>query len=257
MPHKILQFGPLEFRFNWLIALCVLASFSTLVRLGLWQMERAQEKIAEQTLFMEAGNLQATPITQVPVAGLEFDTMQHQNRRVVLQGSYLNENPVFMIYQTYNEQIGYEIVSPVKVTGQDLIVFVSRGWSGIADVDALAASLTPITNPVELQGQIFISNTTMASQSNNLQSIKWPLLIRYFNITELQPLFDSPTFPYIVRLAENQPGVMIRHWPAVTVDSGRNFSYALQWFSMAIALLAVSLILSSNILKLRNKSANS
>ena len=62
--------------------------------------------------------------------------------------------------------------------------------------------------------------------------------------------FDSPLFPYVIRLGVDQPGVLVRHWPAVTSNTSQNFSYALQWFSMAIALLMVSLILSSNILAL-------
>jgi cytochrome oxidase assembly protein ShyY1 len=78
----------------------------------------------------------------------------------------------------------------------------------------------------------------------------WPLVIRYLNMDELAPEFQAPLFPYVVRLAENQPGVLIRHWPVVLVDSGRNFTYALQWFAMAIAVIAVSLVLSSNWLKL-------
>jgi surfeit locus 1 family protein len=71
---------------------------------------------------------------------------------------------------------------------------------------------------------------------------------------ELAPHFQFTLFPYVVRLAEKQPGVLIRHWPVVLVDSGRNFSYALQWFAMAIAVIAVSLILSSNLLLLAQRN---
>ncbi len=74
-------------------------------------------------------------------------------------------------------------------------------------------------------------------------------------MNELAPHFSSPLFPYAVRLAEGQPGVLVRHWPVVLVDSGRNFSYALQWFAMAIAVIAVSLILSSNVLQLSKRNS--
>jgi cytochrome oxidase assembly protein ShyY1 len=74
-------------------------------------------------------------------------------------------------------------------------------------------------------------------------------VLRYPNMDELTPLFAAPLFPYVVRLAEGQPGELVRFWPVVSVDSGRNFSYALQWFAMAIALSLVSLILSSNLLQ--------
>jgi cytochrome oxidase assembly protein ShyY1 len=244
-----LKFGKLEFRFNWLIAVCVLLFAGGLVRLGLWQLDRASEKIELQRSFQQSGEQEATPILEVPVAGLEFDMIQHQNRRVALRGHYLNDQSIFLIYQTYQTQIGYEIVTPFQLDEGDLIVMVSRGWSGINDYKALVSSLPRIEGPLLLEGQIYVPTAQQASQTNIVQEVTWPLVTRYLNMDELQPWFQSTLFPYVVRLAENQPGVLIRHWPVVLVDSGRNFSYALQWFAMAIAVIAVSLILSSNLLK--------
>jgi len=245
-----LTLGKLAIRINWLILACVLLSCSGLLRLGFWQLGRAQERSAQQQTYLASGELQATPIGEVPTAGLEFDTLQHQNRRVLLRGEYLNDKSIFMIYQTYQEQIGYEVVTPFKVEGLDLIVLASRGWSGINEVEALAAALPRIEGTQELQGQIHVPTAGLAAQTNTLQDSSWPLVLRYLNPDELAPLFDAPLFPYAVRLATGQPGVLVRHWPLVLVDSGRNFSYALQWFAMAVALALVSLILSSNLLQL-------
>lgn len=253
MSGRTFYLGKLELRINWLIAACVVLSMAGLVRLGLWQLDRAQEKIALQESFQELGSQQATPIENVPVAGLEFDVLQHQNRRVVMQGRYLNQQNIFLIYQTYEEQLGYEIVTPFKVENLDLVVMVSRGWSGINDTQELAASLLPIEGQQTLQGQIYVPTPAQASRSSSLARVQWPLTIRYLNINELMPYFDSPLFPYVVRLGADQLGVLVRHWSEVMVDTGRNFSYALQWFAIAIALLIVSLILSSNILVLLRK----
>jgi cytochrome oxidase assembly protein ShyY1 len=242
--------GSVVFRIHWLILLCVLLAMSGLVRLGVWQMGRAQEKIAEQESFVDSGQLQATPLAEVPTAGIEFDSLQHQNRRVVMRGEYLNAQSIFLIYQTYQGQIGWEIVTPFRVQDQQLIALVSRGWNGTGSYEALAAALPVVEGEVEVQGQIFVPTASMAAKTNGDLDIKWPLVMRYLNTTELAPLFDAPLFPYVIRLAEDQPGVLVRHWPAVMVDAGRNFSYALQWFAMAIAVGIVSLILSSNALQL-------
>ncbi|MES2627200.1 MAG: SURF1 family protein [Pseudomonadota bacterium] len=254
MASSLLKFGKLEFRFNWLIAICVLLFAGGLVRLGLWQLERASEKIETQRSFQQSGEQQATPITEVPIAGLEFDLIQHQNRRVALSGHYLNDKSIFLIYQNYQTQIGYEIVTPFQLDDSDMIVMVSRGWSGISDYAELAATLPRIEDQLLLEGQLYVPTAKQASQENIPHDLAWPLVIRYLNMEELAADFQSPLFPYVVRLAENQPGVLIRHWPVVLVDSGRNFSYALQWFAMAIAVIAVSLILSSNLLRLTQQN---
>lgn len=245
-----LKLGKLEFRINWVIAACVLLFAAGLVRLGIWQLDRASENIALQRSFQQSGEQEATPIAEVPVAGLEFDLIQHQNRRVAMTGHYLNDRSIFLIYQTYADQIGYEVVTPFRLDDIDMTVMISRGWSGISDDAELASALPRIDGTLRLEGQIYVPTAKQASLTNAAHDETWPLVLRYLNMDELSPRFDTPLFPYVVRLAVEQPGVLIRHWPVVLVDSGRNFSYALQWFAMSIAVIVVSLILSSNFLTL-------
>ena len=244
-----LTIGRLIIRIHWLVLVCVLLTTSGLVRLGVWQLARAQEKIAQQDSFQESGQLQATPLSEVPTAGIEFDILQHQNRHVVLRGNYLNDQTVFLIYQTFESQIGWEVVTPVRMEGQNLIALVSRGWSGIGSYEELAANLPFIDGTIDLEGQIFVPTASFAARDNGNPESKWPLVLRYLNMAELAPLFDAPLFPYVIQLNEGQSGVLVRHWPAVGIISGRNYSYALQWFAMAIAVALVSLILSSNLLR--------
>jgi surfeit locus 1 family protein len=114
-------------------------------------------------------------------------------------------------------------------------------------VDALAASLPSINGSVDIEGQLYVPTPEQAAQPGEALTAEWPRVQRHLNAEELAPLFAAPLFPYVVRLAEKQPGVLVRHWPLVLVDSGRNFSYALQWFAMAIAVALASLYLGSNI----------
>lgn len=253
MKTKLLTVGDLEIRFNLIIVICVLFAFSGLIRLGLWQLDRAQEKIETQETFQELSEQEATPIENVPVAGREFDAIQHQNRQVGITGQYLNGNSIFLIYQTYEEQLGFEIITPFKLSTADLIIMVSRGWSGISSEEELARVLPKIYEELNLQGQIYVPTEKESARTNNIENISWPLTTRYLNINEIAGNFDSPVFPYVVRLGIEQPGVLVRHWPAVSSDTSQNFSYALQWFSMALALLMVALVLSSNILLLIKK----
>lgn len=251
----LIRAGRLQIRFNWLVALCVLLAVAGLLRLGFWQLGRAQEKLAEQAEFLQAGSSQVTPLAELPIAGRELDALQHQNRRVTVTGEYLNPNSIFLIYQTWEEQPGFEVVTPVRINGDDRLVLVSRGWSGIGAVEELAAALPRIDGMVTLEGQLYIPTASEAARSNALNAraaagSEWPLVLRYLNVADIAPHFEQPLFPYVVRLAPEQPGLLIRHWPLVRVDSNRNFSYALQWFAMAIAVLIVALILSSNLLTL-------
>lgn len=250
MPSRRIQLGPLQLRWHWPIALAVLLAAGGLVRLGLWQLDRAGEKIEQQEAYTAAGSETATPLAQVPIAGLPFDQQQHQNRRVVMQGQFLEQQHIFLIYQTWEEQLGYEVLTPLRLADDNRIVLVSRGWSGQADTQQLAAALEPLPGLRQVEGQLHVPTEREASRSNSSQNPDWPLIRRYVNMAELAPFFDAPLFPYVVRLMPGQDGLLVRHWPEAVVATDRHFSYALQWFSMAIAVLLVSLLLSSNLREL-------
>lgn len=241
-----LTFGPLVLRIHWPIAVGVVLAVTGLARLGLWQLERAQEKVEQQLAFQAAGQQAPTPLSEVPIAGVQFDALQHQNRRVVLRGEYLNERNIFLIYQAYEDQIGWEVITPFLLEDGSQVALVSRGWSGIGTVEELAAAVPAITGRVAIEGQLFVPTPEQSAQRGDALAAEWPRIQRHLNSGELAPLFAAPLFPYVVRLAEKQPGVLVRHWPLVLVDSGRNFSYALQWFAMAIAVALASLFLGSN-----------
>lgn len=242
-----LNVGPLELRIHWWKALCIVVVVAGLARLGLWQLDRAQQKVDQQLAFQAAGERAPTPLDEVPIAGLVYDAMQHQNRRVVLRGHYLNDRNIFLIYQAYEDQIGWEVITPFQVEGADQIALVSRGWSGIGAIEELKAAVPAISGTVTVEGQLYVPTPEQAAEPGDAIAEEWPRVQRHLNTDELVPLFsDAPLFPYVVRLAAGQPGVMVRHWPVVLVDSGRNFSYALQWFAMAIAVAAASVFLGSN-----------
>lgn len=241
-----LTFGPLVLHIHWAKALAVLVLITGLTRLGLWQLDRAQEKIDLQLAFQAAGERAAVSLDEVPIAGVTFDALQHQNKRVVLTGHYINDRNIYLVYQAYEDQIGWEIITPFQVDGDDRIALVSRGWSGLGTVEELTAALPAITGTVTIEGQLYVPTEEQAAESGETFTETWPRVQRRLNTTALTPLFDAPLFPYVVRLAEKQPGLLVRHWPLVLVDSGRNFSYALQWFAMAIAAALASLFLASN-----------
>lgn len=257
MKSRTFTFGELEVRFNWSVALFVLVLFSGLVRLGLWQLDRAQEKIRLQTSYTEMGMDSAIPVEDISMAGLENDALTLQNQHVSLTGEFRNDRTLLLIYTTYEDNLGYEVVTPFRLESSDKIVFVSRGWALASSYEEMVAKLQPVPGKMTIEGQLYVPTAKEAARTNDvdLSQPSWPLQIRWLNTLELAPLFEESFFPYEVRLDAGQPGVLVRHWPTVYVDTGRNFSYALQWFSMAIALLIVTFVLSSNILKIMQKRA--
>ena len=247
MKTRNIRIGKLEIRFNIFMTIFVLLLAAGLARLGIWQLSRANEKIAMQESFELKATLDPVPVDDLQLTGLANDTVNHQNAKVSLIGEYQNHRNIFLIFQEYRDQPGYEIIIPFKLDSNGTYVMVSRGWAMARSPEALIEKVQTIEGNLILSGQLHIPSEKEIDQTNNLdEDIQWPLFLRYLNTLELLPYFDSSIFPYVVRLDADQPGVMVRHWPTIYVETNHHYTYALQWFSMSIAVILAALYMGSN-----------
>ena len=53
----------------------------------------------------------------------------------------------------------------------------------------------------------------------------------------LGEVLEMPLIPLIIRLAEEHPNALPRYWPATNMLPEKHQGYAIQWFSMAIAVM--------------------
>ncbi len=252
---RTLHLGPLQLRFQWLVALFVILLMAGLTRLGIWQLDRAAEKNAnrDQTLQMQS---QAPR----PFEGLYDGTINSQDQdlstvNLSLTGKYLNQRSIWIANQTYKEQIGYEVLTPFRLSSNNKLIMVSRGWVTARAFDNPSSFVSDINDDVQLTG-LMVTKPFTFEQANKINDANWPKRIAHLDMQEVSDLLGESPFPYIIRLNEGSPGLLIKHWKNVTVSVDKNYSYALQWFGMAIAVLIVSLYLSSNIAQLFGSDNN-
>src|SRR5215208_877515 len=108
---------------KWLVAtLLVLAGTALCVRLGIWQLDRLEQRRAFNSHF-ESMRSQPT---------LDLNAEQPENmtemewRSVRVTGEYDFENQVALRNQYYGNQYGYHLLTPVLFDGA--AVLVDRGW---------------------------------------------------------------------------------------------------------------------------------
>ncbi|MCB1670654.1 MAG: SURF1 family protein [Gammaproteobacteria bacterium] len=240
--------GSLQIRINWLILACVLLTIFGFVRLGMWQWGRAAEKLAAQAEF-EGQQLQnALPLDQVDPSALPDSELK--NLHVALSGEYDNAHTILVLAQFFDGQIGYEVVTPFRLADSGRLVLVSRGWtSGILPPNT-PPSTRPVSGPVELTAQIHVPDPEEPVLASQIDASHWPLRVRGVEIDVLERILGEPLFPYLVRLTEDQPGMLVRHWPETNVDVDTHLSYALQWYTFAVMVAIAALLASSNLLSL-------
>ncbi|MEQ8407752.1 MAG: SURF1 family protein [Gammaproteobacteria bacterium] len=245
--RREIHLGDLHIRFNWLIAGCVLMTVMGLGRLGIWQLDRAAEQVEAQRALDARLQDNAPAIESLTPAQLQRSNPDLQNLHVSLSGEYLNERTILVLAEFFDSQIGYGVVTPFRLASNGELVLVSRGWTtGILPPDT-PPYLNPVEGPVVITGQIHVRPEDARVISSEIDPSEWPLRIRTLEIDIISDILAQPLFPYEVRLTADQPGTLVRHWPAVNIDVNQNLFYAVQWFSFAFVVLIIALFASSNL----------
>jgi surfeit locus 1 family protein len=216
-------------------------------RLGIWQLDRAAEKVDAQQILEIESSVNATPIEDIPAGHLHPANDELQNRHVALRGQYENDRTVLLLAEFFEGLIGFGVVTPFRLASNNQLVMVSRGWTtGILPPDT-PPDLKIVDGYQELNAQIFVPPPNARIIPSQIDASVWPLRMRSLELDVLSEILQEPLFPFEVRLTEDQPGTLVRHWPAVSADVNQNLSYAIQWFSFAILVLFISILASSNL----------
>ena len=100
---------------------------------------------------------------------------------------------------------------------------------------------------MEIKAQVHVPPPNVRVIPSQIDTNHWPLRMRSLEIDVISEILDEEIFPFEVRLTAEQPGVLVRHWPAVYADVNQNLSYAIQWFTFGLIVIFASILASSNL----------
>ena len=74
----------------------------------------------------------------------------------------------------------------------------------------------------------------------------WPKLVQVIDMDRIADLLDRPVVPAVLLLDVDQPGGYHRNWRSFSgISPDRHRGYALQWFSLAVALLVIYVVVNT------------
>ncbi len=219
--------------------LATLAGVALAARLGVWQLDRADQKIALQASLearsrepaLDGGSLARSP---------RAAEAQH-HRRVSLQGRWLAESTVFLDNRQMDGRVGFFVVTPLALMSGSGVVLVERGWA--ARHFTSRTELPAVTTP---DGVVAVDGIVAPAPSRLLQfddAASGPIR-QNLDIASFARDTGLDLLPLSV-LQLDAPGStadgLSRHWPAPAADVQKHYGYAFQWFALAggIAFLYV------------------
>ncbi|TCW82297.1 hypothetical protein C5O80_21690 [Burkholderia sp. SRS-46] len=225
--------GPMKIR--WLPALLILAVVAVTIRLGFWQRDRAHQKEALEASIVRYEH--AAPVTvgaqPIPLASIEF-------HRVRATGRFMPELAVYLDNRPYNDQPGFYVVMPFKLTGGGYVL-VNRGWlpRNIADRTAIGSFATP-AGEVGIEG-IARADATRAFELGEGGSAAHQKIRQNLDVAAYAKETGLPLQPFVIQQTSDGGDKLVRDWPAPTTGVERNYGYMFQWWGMAAAALGFGL----------------
>ncbi|GHJ03991.1 SURF1-like protein [Streptomyces olivaceus] len=224
---------------QWVIlTLVAVLLIPTMIRLGLWQMHRYEERTARNDLVARA--LDAAPVAaeSLTAPGRKITT-DERYRTVTAKGRFDADGEVVVRRRTdADDNIGYHVLTPF-VLADGKVMLVNRGW-----IPADGASQTeypevpaPPRGEITVTGRLMPDETTEASGIKDLQGLP-DRQIMLINSEQQAERLDAQVLGGYVVLKEPEPK---GDTPEPIGGPGNenaalNYAYAIQWWLFAAAV---------------------
>jgi surfeit locus 1 family protein len=219
---------------RWVVLLAALASAGGTARLGLWQLDRAAQKVALQQAIDSRGQL--SPLDVQALASTATAAEAQHYRQVHLAGAWVGAHTVWLDNRQMEGAPGLFVVTPLLL-GDGTALLVQRGWQPRDPHDRAHIVVPPTpAGTVRLLGRIAPPPARLydfsAGEGGRIrQNLDIDAFARETGL-KLRPLTilqdDSAAF--------SGDGLR-RQWAKPAVDVDRHYGYAFQWFALS-ALIA-------------------
>ncbi len=219
------------FQFNWKVTLFSVTFFVLFINLGFWQLDRAAEK--EQMMALDEVRRGQMPVA---MSDLPDDIRELSGLPVKLEGHYLEERFFLLDNRVLNGKVGFEVLVPFReLTGQ--LLLVNRGFIPMSRTRQDTQIVPGLKDKSTGLGSLYIAAENSFTPEDIVTSnISWPMIVQASSPSVLQKFLGEAMYPYLVRLNEADGNALPRYWPTSVISPVKHNGYALQWFTMALAI---------------------
>lgn len=228
---------PYRWQFNWKISAFFALFFPLMIGLGFWQLDREAQK--QVMLEQQTRQQQQDP---APLGGIDWQAGDALSfLPVEATGRYIEERSFLLDNRLRDSQVGYEVLTPFE-TG-DGTVLVNRGWLPLGESRQQLPAIPEVTGEQTITGHLHVPDgqTLLLSDQADPLGDRWPRRIQRVELSRISELVGQDLFPHTLRLEAGAPGALVTDWTAETIRPATHRGYAVQWFTMAAALLILFL----------------
>jgi len=233
----------------WWTTLLVLAAIGVMIRLGIWQLDRLEQRRAFNAHVLAGQNAPPLELTQNTIAE-SLETMEY--RTVTVEGEYDVDNQVALRNRVWHGELGYDLLTPLKISGTDKAILINRGWVPATAYAPGGDQSYPARGVVTVTGIIRLSQSKPDFGGIDDPTPRAGEILPVWNLANVAAIATQIPYPilpvYIQRGPEESLPAEANDWtdeylpfpglPEIEITEGPHMGYALQWFTFA-AILAV------------------
>ncbi|WP_460878012.1 SURF1 family protein [Rhodanobacter koreensis] len=227
----------------WWALLLTVAGALLFIRLGIWQLHRADFKDALLRRYAASASAPLQDFAKVaeapPTDGFP---------RVQVKGRYLVDRLYLLDNPQHDERGGVEVFAPFELRDPQRLLLVDLGFlpgNGTAQVPQLPALPT---GEVSLQG-LYVPPPPLGFEMGGdalARQTRWPKNSIFLDPAAVAHDLGRPLYPRVLALDADPASIYVR---VHTLDfssmpPARHRAYAFQWFSFALAAVVILLVLN-------------
>ncbi|MCB0082377.1 MAG: SURF1 family protein, partial [Caldilineaceae bacterium] len=217
---------------RWLLpTLFVIAGVFVLVKLGLWQLDRLDQRRAFNAYVVSRWDQEPFDLSE---NSLPADLAELEYRRVQLEGDLDYENQVVLKNQNRNGAPGVNLVTPLLLD-ENRAILIARGWVPLSEStpDRWSQFEAPTDTPIV--GMLQESQILPGAKPPDAPQTEW-FRIDIDAIQRQLPYELLPVFVWqLPEPGRSYSALPYREVP-FEITEGNHFSYAIQWFMFAAIL---------------------
>jgi surfeit locus 1 family protein len=233
----------------WVITIAAIIAAAVTLKLGFWQLGRAQEKLALQASIQEQAALPALNASSLATA--QASTVLH--RSIILTGHWLPQHTLFLDNRQMDNKPGLFVLTPFEfiepTTLRKQTILVQRGWlpRNFLDRNALPEVVTDAAE-LTITGRIALSPSKLfefkgADVGALRQNVAIEALAKELKL-ELLP-YSLLQLDMAEAKAHAKPHVtqdkLLRRWVQPNYGSEKNYGYMVQWWALSALIMVLYL----------------
>lgn len=222
-----------EFRFSILGVAGYLVLMFVLCNLGLWQLNRSEQKAQLLTRQEAATHAEAINLNQQ--APLDSEGVRYQ--KVSATGHYDTEHQFLVDNQILEGKAGYFVLTPLLLDSGGAVL-VNRGWLPLGK-DRLVIPDVSIKQPAQrILGRInHFPAVGIKLKGAEVPTDSWPAVVQVVDSQVLSVKLARELYDFQIELDADQAEGYQRQWKVTTIITPeKHTAYAVQWFSLALTL---------------------